>query len=184
MSSCGPQSPKAGTDAAATTGATTMVQVAAEGGGGTQDPLTTLSLLLLPLSHIPRLILIHFWSWLLVLNHLSCLPVHIPPSLSLPYSFAVSLFSSTVFIIPRSVTMFWQFQRQVPIPRCSRKTFIHVHFNHTLEAPTACWRRCSQGWEGVSWFLPQPCPDLLGDLGSLLRCQLQHLYIPQGIETY
>lgn len=69
-----------------------------------------------------------------------------------------------------------KFQRRVPTPRCPRKTLVHDHFNHTREVPTACWRRVFPGLEGVSWCLPQPCPDLLGDLGSLLRCQLQHLY--------
>lgn len=75
---------------------------AAEGGGRARAPLTTLSLLLLPLSYTRSLILIHFLALVVVLNNFSCLPVQIPLCLSLLYSFAVSSFSSTVFIIPLS----------------------------------------------------------------------------------
>lgn len=75
---------------------------AAEGRGCARAPLTTLSLLLLPLSYTRSLILIHFLTLVVVLNNFSCLPVQIPLCLSLLYSFAVSSFSSTVFIIPLS----------------------------------------------------------------------------------
>lgn len=103
--------------------------------------------------------------------------MHIPLSLSLPYSFAVSSFSSTVFIIPLSVTLLLQNSEGSCLPQGALGQPLFLIISSTLVKPQQpTGEGCSQGWEGGSWFFPQPCPDLLGDLGSLLRCQLQHLY--------
>lgn len=142
MSSWGPQSPKVGADAASTV---KPLQEAAEGGGAVQAPLTTLPF---PhfLSRIPQSRSNSFMVFVVVLKFFfmsSCAYTSFPVS-TLFFCYLFLLFHGLHHPSVGDVALA-KFQRQAPTPRCSRKTLVHDHFNHTHEAPKACWRRVFPG---------------------------------------